>query len=99
LKAKAEELRAPAASGEDFDQLQHEAYRDLGIKASIPSAKLKMVLRISLPSQDRIVFDLEHEKVTDLLDSLGDFVVLKLISKRPLSLESARAEIMTLLRP
>jgi hypothetical protein len=98
LKSKAAELRARAAAGEDFDRLQQEAYRDLGIKAALLSTELGMVRRTSLPASESVVFDLDSGQVTPVLDSPSTFVVLKLESKKALSLEDSKPEIVTFLQ-
>jgi len=98
LKTKAEELRVRASAGEDFDQLQQAAYEDLGIKAAIPTTKLNMVRRTSLPVGESTVFDLDPGQVTQVLDSPDAFVVLKLESKKILSLEDAKPEIAPFLQ-
>jgi hypothetical protein len=98
LKAKAEELRARAAAGEDFDKVQHAAYEDLGIKAPNSSTKLGALRRSGLPADEGAVFDLDPGQVTQVLDSPNAFVVLKLESKKVVSLDDAKPEIVTLLQ-
>jgi len=98
LKTKAEELRARAAAGEDFDKLQQAAYEDLGIKAAISTTKLSMARRTSLPVGEDTVFNLDPGQVTQVLDSPSAFVVLKLESKKILSLEDAKLEIVPFLQ-
>jgi len=98
LKATAEELRARAASGEDFDNLQQAANEELGIKTSTATTKLSMARRTSLPMGEDVVFDLDPGQVTQVLDSPGAFVVLKLESKKILSLEDAKPEILPFLQ-
>jgi hypothetical protein len=98
LKAEAEELRARAAAGEDFDKLQRAAYEDLGIKTAPSSTKLGMARRTSLPAGESAVFDVDPGQVTQVLDFPSAFVVLKLESKKPLSLEDAKPEIVTFLQ-
>jgi hypothetical protein len=97
LKAEAEELRARAVAGEDFDKLQKTAYDDLGIKAPV-TTKLSMARRTSLPAGEDVVFDLDPGQVTQVLDSRTGFVVLKLESRKILSLEDATPEILPFLQ-
>jgi PPIC-type PPIASE domain len=97
LKAKAEALRERAAAGEDFDNLQQAAYDDLGIKAPV-ATKLSMTRRTSLPSGEDTVFDLAPGQVTQVVDSPSAFVVLKLESKKLLSVEDAKPEILPFLQ-
>jgi len=98
LKTKAEELQTRAAAGEDFDKLQHVAYEDLGIKAAISNTKLNMVRRANLSAEESKVFDVDPGQVTQVLESPNAFVVLKLESKKILSLEDAKPEIVPFLQ-
>ena len=98
LKAKAEEMRARAVAGEDFDKLQQAAYEDLGIKAAISNTKLNMVRRTNLPVGEGAVFDIEPGQVTQVLDSPSAYVVLKLESKKILSLDEAKPGIVPILQ-
>jgi len=97
-KAKADELRVRAAAGEDFDQLAKDAYRDLGIKAMPPTTKLNMVRRNNLRPEEEVVFDLKPGDVSQVLELMGTFVILKLESKQAISMEAARQEINAILR-
>jgi PPIC-type PPIASE domain len=98
VKAKAEALRARAAAGEDFDKLQHEAYKDLDLGSIAPSTSLNHVSRGSLPGEQAGVFDLQPGETTAVLDSRDAFFVLKLDSKNVLPVESVRPEIESVLR-
>jgi len=98
LKAKAEEMRARAVAGEDFDKLQQAAYEDLGIKAANSNTKLNMVRRTNLPVGEGAVFDIEPGQVTQVLDSPSAYVVLKLESKKILSLDEAKPGIVPVLQ-
>jgi PPIC-type PPIASE domain len=98
LKTKAEELQARAAAGEDFNKLQQSAYEDLGIKGATSSTKLGMMRRANLSAEESKVFDLDLGQVTQVLDSPSAFLVLKLETKKLLSLEDAKAEIIPFLQ-
>jgi len=98
VKAKAEELRQRAVAGEDFEQLEHEAFINLGVNAIAPPTKLNMVRRKNLPSEETRVFDLQPGEVTPVLESLGYLVVLKLVSKQSVAAAEAEPEIKALLR-
>jgi len=98
VKAKADELQARAAAGEDFDQLQQEAYKDLGIKGTLPPTKLGFLPRTKFsPDDAKLVFQMQPGGVSPLLDSEGAMLILKLESKKTISMEDARTEIETLL--
>lgn len=98
VKAKAEELRARAAAGEDFDQLQQAAYKDLGIKPVLAPTKMNMVRRTNLPPDEARVFDLKPGDVSQVLESTGALVILKLESKQAVPMENASSEIKSLLQ-
>ncbi len=98
VKAKAEELRARAAAGEDFDQLQQAAYKDLGIKSVLAPTKMNMVRRSNLPPDEARVFDLKPGDVSQVLESMGALVILKLESKQSVPMENASSEIKSLLQ-
>ena len=98
VKAKAEELRQRAVTGEDFAQLQDDAYDNLGIKGIGPRTKLNMVRRTNLPPEEGRVFDLQPGEVSPVIESLGSLVVLKLVSKQSVPLETAQQEIKSRLQ-
>ena len=98
IRAKADELRERAAAGEDFDQLQREAYKNLGIDVPPPLTKLNMVRRSSLPREEAKVFDLNVGELSPVLESAGALVILKLASKQSIPVESAGPEIKSTLQ-
>jgi len=98
LKATADALRARAAAGEDFDQLQQAAYKELGLKAPPSAAKLNKVRRTRLAPDEAKVFDLKAGEVSEVMESPGAFVILKLDSKQSIPIETAGSEIKSILR-
>jgi hypothetical protein len=96
LKSKAEELRARAAKGEDFEALQKEAAA-LNSGSSPSWAKTATVHRGGLPPAEAGVFDLKPGEVTPVVDASGAFEILKLLSLKPIPLDSVRAELKTAL--
>jgi len=98
LKTKAGELQTRAAAGEDFDQLQQDAYKDLGIKATLPPTKLGSLPRTKFsPDDAKFVFEMQPGVVSPLLESDAAILILKLVGKKTISMEDARTEIETLL--
>jgi hypothetical protein len=98
LKSKAEELQARAVTGEDFDQLQQDAYKDLGIKATLPPTKLGVLPRSKFsPDDGKLVFEMQPGGISPLLESEDAILILKLEAKKTISIEDARTEIETLL--
>jgi len=83
LKSKADELRTRAVAGDDFQQLQQDAYKDLGINASFPPTRLA-VRRRDVMQDERKVFDLNPHEVSEVLDLPNAFVILRLDSKKTL---------------
>jgi hypothetical protein len=96
LKSKAEELRARAAKGENFETLQKEAAA-LNAGSSASWDKTATVHRGGLPPAEAVVFDVKPGEVTSVVDASGTFEVLKLVSLRPIPLDSVRAELKTAL--
>ena len=92
VKAKMEELVARAARGEDFDQVQQEAYIMFGITTAPPPTTPAMVRRKSLRPNEATVFDLNVGEVTQVLSSPDAFVILKLESKEYVPIEVAQLE-------
>jgi parvulin-like peptidyl-prolyl cis-trans isomerase-like protein len=92
VKAKIEELEAWAARGEDFDQVQQEAYAMFGITSAPPPTKPILVRRASLRPNEATVFDLNVGEVTQVLSSPDGFVILKLESKEFVPIEVAQSE-------
>lgn len=97
-KAKAQGYRARAAAGEDFDALQQEIYKDMGINAVPPSTKWTGVRKGSLPPDQARVFELRPGETSDIVEWRGSYVVLKLNSKKVMPVESVQSEIETLLK-
>jgi hypothetical protein len=93
VKANMDELVARASKGEDFDQVQKEAYIMFGIATPPPPTTAIMMRRSSLRPDEAVVFDLNAGEVTQMLNSPDAFVILKLESKEPIPIESAASEI------
>jgi PPIC-type PPIASE domain len=98
LQSKAESLRTRAVSGEDFEVLQSEVFKDLGAPALTPSAKPSLTIKTKLPVAERMVFDLEVGQVSPVIETASAFEILKLDSKTAIPVESARAEILPTLQ-
>jgi hypothetical protein len=92
-------MRERVAAGEDIEQLQQEAYKDLGIRSSAPSTKVPPARRSNLSREEQHVFDLKAEETSPVLESTTEFVILKLVSKQEIPLDSVRQEIVSVLQP
>jgi len=96
LKTKAEDLQARAAKGEDFEALQKEA-ATLNSGTNPSWTKMAAVRRAALQPAEAVVFDVKPGEVTPVVDAPGAFEVLKLVSVKPVPLESVREEIKSAL--
>jgi len=93
VQTEADALRKLAVDGYDFDQLQVQAYHDLGIVQPPPPTRLTMARRNSMPEDQAKVFDLPPGEVTPVIESFTRLVILKLVSKRIAPFESVLPEI------
>jgi len=98
VKVRMDEIVKRAGSGEDFNQLQQEAYTMFGITTEPPTIKASMFRRTSLRPMEAKVFDLEVGQATPMIDSPDGFVCLKLESKQYVPIEDAQAEIKPILQ-
>ena len=89
----AEELRARATAGEDFQALQKEAFAAAGMKIESPTVKLPSVRRTGLPAAHAAVFDLKPAEVSAVISDSGGHYIYKLESKNAIPLEQAKQEI------
>lgn len=91
----AADLRARAASGEDPDKLQIEAYAEAGIERKTVETKLDKVRRTTLPPQHEAVMDLNPGEVSQVFsDPDGAHFIYKMIRKETLPLEEVKSEIL-----
>ena len=97
VKSEMELLRSQAVAGDDFDQLQRDAYKHLHIRAS-PPANALLVRRSDLQGEEAKTFDLSPGEVSNVLDLPGAYALVKLESKQIMPIESVRQEIETALR-
>jgi peptidyl-prolyl cis-trans isomerase C len=98
VKVRMDEIVKRAGSGEDFNQVQQEAYTMFGITTEPPAIKASMLRRTSLRPMEAKVFDLEVGQVTQMIDSPDGFVILKLESKQYVPIEVAQQEIKPILQ-
>jgi len=93
VKTKMEELRDRILKGDDFDALQARAYKELGIKGGLPRTNLNIVRRPTQSPDEARVFDMDLGETSPLIESDNIVLVLRLDSKRQLTLEQARPQI------
>jgi hypothetical protein len=89
----AESLRARAAAGEDFVQLQKEAYLAANMNIDPPSPAMPPMRRIGLPPAHAAVFDLKAGEVSQVISDTGGHYVYKLVSEEEVPLEKVKDEI------
>jgi hypothetical protein len=94
----AESLRARAAAGEDFANLQKEAFAAAGMKVESPTVSMPKVRRTGLPPAHAAVFDLKPGDVSAVLSDPGGHYLYKVLSKEQLPLDQVREEIRGTLR-
>jgi hypothetical protein len=89
----AQDLRTRAASGEDLQVLQKEAFAAAGMKIESPAVKLPGVRRTGLPAAHVAVFELKAGDVSQVISDSGGHYIYKMESKSQLPLEQAKQEI------
>jgi hypothetical protein len=90
----AAELRARAASGEDPNKLQQEAYARAGFEATTVDTKMEKVRRAGLPPQHETVMDLKAGEVSQMFsDPSGAHFIYKMIGRETLTPEDVKDEI------
>ena len=99
FKAVIDGLHGQAVAGFDFDQIQLQAYKDLGINQVPPPTRLTAVWRSNLSPDEANVFNLQPGEVSPVIDSYTSLVILKLISKQTAPFDSVMPEIRSELKP
>ena len=97
MKREAENLRARAATGEDFVKLQADAYQFAGIKSAAPNTSMT-VRRTSLPPNQASVMDLKPGEISSVLAESNGYVIYRIKAKEEIPLIQAREEIKATLR-
>jgi hypothetical protein len=93
LSKLADSLRERAAAGEDFANLQKEAFEAAGTKVANPTVNLPKVRRTGLPAAHVAVFDLKAGEVSAVISDNGGHYVYKVVSKEVLPLDQVKDEI------
>lgn len=89
----AEDLRAKAATGEDFTKLEKEAYEAAGLKLDTPNVNLPSVRRTGLPPAHAAVLDMKPGEVSQVISDSGGHYIYKMVSKTEMPLEQVKGEI------
>ena len=93
MTKEADELRAGAVAGEDFNKLQDEAFAGAGIKTSASTRNLDKMRRASLPPAHVTAFDLKPGEVSQVITDASGHYIYKLDSKELLPLDAVKVEI------
>jgi PPIC-type PPIASE domain len=97
MRELANKLRTRAIEGENFSNLQAEAYKIAGIKTTA-SPSLGTIRRVSLPHSQVWVMDLKPGDVSSVIEAPNGYLIYKVKTKGTLPLEKAREEIKGVLR-
>jgi hypothetical protein len=83
----AEKIHARAAAGEDFQQLQKEAFEAAGISSGSPNVSTGKIGVTGLPLNHQIAFEMQPGQVSDVIADTNGYYIYKVVSKemRPLS--------------
>ena len=97
MKDLVEKLHVRAMAGEDFKQLQADAYQAAGIKSAANSSMGK-IRRVSLPPSQVSVMDLNPGEVSSVIAEPNGYFIYRVKTKETLPLAQAREEIIGILR-
>jgi hypothetical protein len=98
LDKLADSSRERAVKGEDFTQLQKEAYEVAGMKIDAPTVNLPKVRRTGLPPAHAAVFGLKVGEVSQVISDNGGHYIYKVVSKEELPLDQVSQEIRNALK-
>jgi hypothetical protein len=93
MQRVAEKIHARAAAGEDFQQLQKEAFEAVGIASESPNVSMGKMAATRLPLNHQKVFELEPGGVSDVIADPSGYYIYKAVSKQLVPLSQASKEI------
>ncbi|HEY1463760.1 MAG TPA: peptidylprolyl isomerase [Terriglobales bacterium] len=93
MKKEAEALHTRAVAGEDFVKLQTDAFDAAGMKVQSPSTKLTNVREGNFPPEQRVIFSLKPNDVSDVLTNQSGYFIYKLDAKNTVPLSQVKEEI------
>jgi parvulin-like peptidyl-prolyl isomerase len=94
----AEELHIRAVAGEDFVQLQKEAYQASGNRGNEPPTNVTSIRRANLPGPHAAVFNLKPGQVSQPIDDPNGYYIYKLNRKGVELLDAVSDEIRSTLQ-
>jgi hypothetical protein len=89
----AEKIRVRAAAGEDFQQLQKEAFEAANISSGSPNVSTGTIAAVGLPLDHQKVFEMEPGQVSEIIADPSGYYIYKVVSKRMVPLAQASKEI------
>jgi hypothetical protein len=89
----AEKIHARAAGGEDFQQLQKEAFEAANISSGSPNVSTGKIARVGLPLDHQKVFSLEPGQVSDVIPDASGYFIYKVVSKQMIPMSQAGKQI------
>ena len=98
MKKEADDLRARAATGEDFTKLQAEAYKFANFKASPPEVKMEKARRTTLPPAQAAVLEMKTGEISQVFTDPSGYFVYKLVQKDTIPLDRVHDEIKSSLQ-
>lgn len=100
MKQVADELHARATRGEEFANLQAEAFKDANYASTgeRPTVQTGTLRPRGLPPSEASVMDLKPGDISQVFDESNGHYVYKVLAKRTLPLEEVRGEISEKLR-
>jgi hypothetical protein len=89
----AERIQARAAAGEDFRQLQKEAFEATGVSSGSPNVSTGKIGATGLPINHQKVFEMEPGQVSEVIADSSGYYVYKVVSKQMVPVSQASKEI------
>ncbi len=81
MLAVAKTIQAKAAAGEDFQQLQKEAFEAACISSGSPTVSTGKIAAVRLPLDHQKVFEMQPGQVSDVIAESGGYYTYKVVSK------------------
>jgi hypothetical protein len=93
MRTVAEKIQARAAAGEDFQQLQKEAFEAASISSGSPNVSTGKISAAGLPLNHQEVFEMEPGQVSGIIADPSGYYIYKVMSKQIIPVSQASKEI------
>jgi PPIC-type PPIASE domain len=97
MKNEAASLYKRAVAGEEFTELQADAYRIAGINGAMPATSM-LIRRVSLPPSQVSIMSLKSGDISSVMADPNGYVIYKIKAKYVLPVNQVREEIKEILR-